>query len=221
MILTAVRWYLRYPLAYEHVSELLTERGLPVDASCIWRWVQAYAPELNKRCRPHLKSTNRSYRVDETYIKVKGQVNYLYRAVDSAGQTIDFLLTAKRDAAAAKRFFQKVWSCSANPIPRVINVDKNPAYPAAIHALQQEGALPRRVRLRQCKFLNNVIEQDHRVSKKRTWLAKGYNTFPSARRTLEGIETLHMIRKGRVRWVAKKDVVAEAKFVAKLFGLPA
>jgi transposase, IS6 family len=152
---------------------------------------------------------------------VKGQVNYLYRAVDSAGQTIDFLLTAKRDAAAAKRFFQKVWSCSANPIPRVINVDKNPAYPAAIHALQQEGALPRRVRLRQCKFLNNVIEQDHRVSKKRTWLAKGYNTFPSARRTLEGIETLHLIRKGRVRWVAKKDVVAEAKFVAKLFGLPA
>jgi transposase, IS6 family len=221
VILTAVRWYLRYPLAYEHVSELLTERGLPVDASCIWRWVQAYAPELNKRCRPHLKRTNKSYRVDETYIKVKGQVNYLYRAVDSAGQTIDFLLTAKRDAAAAKRFFQKVWSCSANPIPRVINVDKNPAYPAAIHTLQQEGMLQRRVRLRQCKFLNNVIEQDHRVSKKRTWLAKGYNTFPSARRTLEGIETLHMIRKGRVRWVAKKDVVAEAKFVAKLFGLPA
>jgi transposase, IS6 family len=136
-----------------------------------------------------------------------------------AGQTIDFLLTAKRDAAAAQRFFRKVWNCSANPIPRVINVDKNPAYPAAIHALQQQGMLPRRVRLRQCKFLNNVIEQDHRVSKKRVWLAKGYNAFPSARRTLEGIETLHLIRKGRVRWVAKKDVVVEAKFVAKFFGL--
>jgi IS6 family transposase len=221
VILTAVRWYLRYPLAYEHVSELLTERGLPVDASCIWRWVQAYAPEMSKRCRHHLKTTNKSYRVDETYIKVKGQVKYLYRAVDSTGQTIDFLLTAKRDAAAAKRFFHRVWTCSANPIPRVINVDKNPAYPAAIYALQQEGRLPRRVRLRQCKFLNNVIEQDHRVSKKRTWLAKGYNTFPSARRTIEGIETLHMIRKGRVRSVAKKDVVAEARFLAKLFGLAA
>jgi transposase, IS6 family len=217
----AVRWYLRYPLAYEHVAELLAERGLAVDRSCVWRWVQAYAPEINKRCRPHLKPTNKSYRVDETYIKVKGQEKYLYRAVDSTGQTIDFLLTAKRDAAAAKRFFQKVFRSPANPIPRVINVDKNPAYPAAINRLKREGMLPRRVRLRQCKFLNNVIEQDHRVSKKRTWLAKGYKTFPSARRTLEGIETMHMIRKGRVRRVAKKDVVAEARFVAQLFGLAA
>jgi len=221
VIVTAVRWYLRYPLAYEHVSELLAERGLPIDASCVWRWVQAYAPELNKRCRPYLKSTNKSYRVDETYIKVKGREKYLYRAIDSTGQTIDFLLTAKRDAAAAGRFFHKVFCSPANPIPRVINVDKNAAYPAAVVALKKQGTLPRRVRLRQCKYLNNVIEQDHRVSKKRTWLAKGYKTFPSARRTLEGVETMHMIRKGRVKRVAKKDVVAEAKFVAKLFGLAA
>jgi transposase-like protein len=219
VIVTAVRWYLRYPLAYEHVSELLTERGLPVDASCIWRWVQAFAPELGKRCRPHLKPTNKSYRVDETYIKVKGQEKYLYRAVDSTGQTIDFLLTAKRDAIAAKRFFQKVFSLPTNPVPRVINVDKNPPYPAAIRVLKQEGVLPPRVRLRQCKYLNNVIEQDHRNMKKRTWLAKGYNTFQSAWRTLQGIETVTMIRKGRGRWVAKKDVVAEARFIAKLFGL--
>ncbi|MBV9035045.1 MAG: IS6 family transposase [Acidobacteriaceae bacterium] len=221
VILMAVRWYLRYPLAYEHVAELLAERGLAVDASCVWRWVQAYAPELNKRCRPYLKSVNKSYRVDETYIKVKGQERYLYRAVDSTGQSIDFLLTAKRDKAAAQRFFRQVFRCPVNPIPRVINVDKNPAYPAAIRELKRAGKLPQRVRLRQCKFLNNVIEQDHRVSKKRTWLAKGYKTFPSARRTLEGIETMHMIRKGRVRRVAKNDVVAEATFVAKLFGLAA
>jgi len=183
--------------------------------------VQAYALELNKRCRPYLKSTNKSYRVDETYSKVKGQEKYLYRAVDSTRQTIDFLLTARRDKATARRFFHKVFRSSANLIPRVINGDKNAAYPAAVKALKREGILPRRVRLRQCKFLNNVVEQDHRFVKKRMWLAKGYGSFPSARRTLEGIETRHMIRKGRVRRVAKKDVVAEAKFVAKLFGLAA
>ena len=115
--------------------------------------------------------------------------------------------------------FQKLFSCSANPVPRVINVDKNPAYPAAIRVLKQEGGLPRRVRLRQCKFLNNVIEQDHRTVKKRTWLAKGYNTFRSAWRTLEGIEAVNMIRKGRVKWVAKGDAGAQARFVAKLFGI--
>src|ERR1051326_1753125 len=115
VILLAVRWYLRYPLAYLHVSEILGERGLFVDASCIWRWVQAYAPELDKRCRPHLKTTNKSYRVDETYIKVKGKDRYLYRAVDSTGQTINFLLTAKRDAAGAKRFLRKAFQSPGNP----------------------------------------------------------------------------------------------------------
>jgi IS6 family transposase len=159
VILMAVRWYLRYPLAYEHVAELLAERGLTVDASCIWRWVQAYALELNRRCRPYLKCTKKSYRVDETYIKVKGQEKYLYRAVDSTGQTIDFLLTAKRNKAAAIGFFHRVFKHSANPIPRVINVDKNPAYPAAVKFLKQQGTLPRRVRLRQCKFLNNMVER--------------------------------------------------------------
>ena len=113
MILLAVRWYLRYPLSYEHVAELLGERGLEVDASCIWRWVQAYAPEINKRCRPHLKPVNKSYRIDETCVKVKGKDRYLYRAVDSSGQTIEFLLTAKRDAAAAKRFLLNAVAASA------------------------------------------------------------------------------------------------------------
>ena len=101
-------------------------KNLEVDASWIWRWVQIYAPEINKLCRPYLRPTNKSYRIDETYIKVKGKDRYLYRAVDSTGQTIDFLLTAKRDAAAAKRFLRKAIDASSNPMPRVINVDKNP-----------------------------------------------------------------------------------------------
>ena len=104
-------------------------------------------------------------------------------------------------------------------MPRVINVDKNPAFPPAVEALKAEGILPRRVRLRQCKYLNNVIEQDHRTVKKRTWLAKGYGSFPTAWRTLQGIEAVHMIRKGRVRWVAKGDEIAQSRFIAELFGI--
>jgi transposase-like protein len=221
VILSAVRWYLRYPLAYKHVSELLAERGLLIDASCIWRWVQAYAPEVDKRCRPHLKPTNKSYRVDETYIKVRGKDRYLYRALDSTGQTIDFLLTAKRDAAGTKRFLRKALLSLGNPVPRVVNVDKNPAYPAAVADLQIEGTLPRRVRLRQCKYLNNVVEQDHRTVKKRVRLAKGYGSFQSAWRTLQGMEAMHMINKGRVRWLPKGDAAGQAHFVAELFGIAA
>jgi transposase, IS6 family len=221
VILLAVRWYLRYPLAYQHVAEMLAERGLAVDASCIWRWVQAYAPELNKRCRPHLRPTNKSYRIDETFIRIKGEDRYLYRALDSTGQTIDFLLMARRDTAAAKRFLVKAMEASGSAMPRVMNVDGNPAYPAAVEALKAEGSLPRRVQLRQCKYLNNVIEQDHRNVKKRAWLAKGYGSFQSAWRTLQGIETIHMIRKGRVRWLAAHDAAGEALFIAALFGLSA
>ena len=163
LIILCVRLYLRYPLSYEHVAELVAERGAEVDASCIWRWVQAYAPELNKRCRPYLKPVNKSYRIDETYIKVKGEDKYLYRALDSTGQTIDFLLTAKRDMVAAKRFLRRAIEASGNAMPRVMNVDKNPAYPAAMEALKAEGAVPRRVALRQCKYLNNVTWTMHRI----------------------------------------------------------
>ena len=194
------------------MAELLAETWCRGDASCIWRWVQAYAPELNKHWRPHLKPPNKSYRIDETYIKVKGEDKYLYRALDSRGQTIDFLLTAKRDTAAAKSFLRKAIDASGNPMPRVMNVDKNPAYPAAVEALKADGIIPRRVVLRQCKYLNNVIEQDHRTVKKRVWLAKGYGSFQSAWRTLQGIEAVNMIRKGRVRWLANGNVVGQAHF---------
>jgi transposase, IS6 family len=142
-------------------------------------------------------------------------------APDSTGQTIDFLLTAKRDAAAARRFFRKALSCPDNPVPRVINVDKTPAFPPTVRALKMEGILPPRVRLRQCKYLNNVVEQDHRTVKKRTWLAKGYGSFASAWRMLQGIEAVEMIRKGRVRWIPKGDSIARAAFIAELFSIAA
>jgi transposase-like protein len=138
-----------------------------------------------------------------------------------AARRLTFLLTAKRDATAAKRFFRKALSSPGNPMPRVINVDKNPAFPAAVEALKAEGTLPRRVRLRQCKYLNNVVEQDHRTVKKRTWLAKGYGSFPTAWRTLQGLEAVHMIWKGRVRWVSKGDAIAQVHFIAELFGIAA
>jgi transposase-like protein len=151
-----------------------------------------------------LKPANKGYRIDETYIKVKGENKYLYRAVDSVGQTIDFLPAARRDAASAKRFLRKALPASGNAVPRVINVDKNPAYPAAVERLKAEGALPRRVRLRQCKYLYNIVEQDHRTVKERVWLAKGYGSFQSAWRTLQGIEAVAMIRKGRLRWLPRE-----------------
>ena len=152
---------------------------------------------------------------------MKGKDRYLYRAVDSTGQTIDFLLTATRDADGAKRFFRKVFAGEENPTPRVVNVDKNPVYPAAIEALKAEGTLPRRVRLRQCKYLNNILEQDHRAVKKRVRLAKAYGSFQSAWRTLQGIEAMSMIRKGRVRRLSKGDSLGQAFFIAGLFGITA
>jgi transposase, IS6 family len=219
LILLSVRWYLSFTLSYRQLERMLREQGWSVDHTSIFRWVQRYGPELAKRCRAFLKPTNRSYRVDETYIKVKGKDRYLYRAVDSTGQTIDFLLTAKRDKASAKRFFQKALRGSVNVMPRVINVDKNAAYPAAIPELKAEGVLSRRCRLRQCKFLNNIVEQDHRNVKRRTKLAMGYGSFRTAWRTIQGIETMHLLRKGRVRRVPKDDVVAQVRFIHKLFGL--
>ena len=163
----------------------MTERGLHVHASCFWRWVRVFGPELDKRSRPHLKPTNKSYLVDETYIKVKGLDRYLYRALDSTAQTIDFPFTPKRAAALAKQFFRKVFANPANVQPCVINVDKNPTYPAAIKELKDEGALRRRCRVREWKYLTNIIEQDHRTVKRRAWLAMDYGSFRSAWRTLQ------------------------------------
>jgi IS6 family transposase len=219
IILLCVRWYLRYPLSYRNLEEMMQERRLDVDHTTIYRWVQRYAPELQKRCRRYLKPTNDSYRVDETYIKIKGKWKYLYRAVDSLGNTIDFMLSAKRNIHVAKRFFKKLFKASHSSKPRVINVDKNAAYPAAIDELKKDGTLSEDCKLRQNKYLNNIVEQDHRFIKKVVNPGLGFFSFHTAWRTLKGYEAMHMIRKGQVEGVEKEEVLNQVRFVEELFGV--
>ena len=151
--------------------------------------------------------TNRSWRVEETYLRVAGKWTYLYRAVDSTGATIDFLLSAKRDAAAAKRFLQKALRSVGHPRPRVINVDGNPSDPKVIGELKRVGELGRHCRCRPVRYLNNIVEQDHRAVKRRVRASQGFRSFDAAARTIQGIETMNMIRKGQIRWLAKGDAV--------------
>ncbi len=137
IILLTVRWYLQYRFSYRDLVEIMSERGISISHTTIMRWVHEYSPEIAKRVRPHLKTVNDSWRCDETYIKVKGHWTYLYRAVDSTGKTIDFMLSEKRDAKAAELFFQKALALDHVQTPRVITVDKNPSYPAAIETLKK------------------------------------------------------------------------------------
>ena len=222
----------------------MRERGLRIDHTTIYRWVQHYAPELEKRCRSHLKACNDSWKVDETYIKVKKVWMYLYRAVDSEGNALEFLLSATRDAEAAKHFFIKALGASAcsvpqantiekkaaqppapaafkarNAAPRVINVDKNAAYPKAIVELKASGILPALVDLRQVKYLNNLIEQDHRFIKRLVKPGMGFFSFDTAWKTLQGYEAMNMIRKGQVQGVNKGETPSQATFIAELFGV--
>jgi transposase, IS6 family len=159
--------------------------------------------------------------VDETYVRVKGRWMYLYRAVDSCGQTIDFLLSAKCDTEAAKRFLRKALSQPHTANPRTITVDKNPAYPCAISAMKDDGEFWRFSRLRQAKFLNNIVEQDHRRMKRPVRPGLGFGRFHKARRTLAGYEAMVMIRKGQVLDVGGRDIQAQAIFVAELFRVAA
>jgi transposase, IS6 family len=218
-ILCAIRWYLRYSLSLRDVEELLVERGLEADHTTIWRWVQRYGPELDQRLRRHLKSTNKSWRVDETYVQVKGRWCYLYRAIDSSGATIDFLLSALRDAAAAKRLFRKALSDPSHPQPRVINTDEAAIYKSAIPAMKKEGMLRRRCKHRPVQYLNNVLEQDHRAIKRRVKAKQGFREFQAAQRTIQGYEAMHRIGKGQARWVSGNDIRRQNRFVDRLFGL--
>ncbi|MFN2393891.1 MAG: IS6 family transposase [Pyrinomonadaceae bacterium] len=221
IILLCVRWYCRFQLSYRDVEEMIEERGLEVHHSTVWRWVQTYAPEINKRIRPHLKMSGTSYRVDETYIKVGKQCKYLYRAVDKEGNTIEFMLSAKRDVSAAKRFFKKMMRADHRRLPFSISVDKNAAYPDAFTAAQDENVLPKDCTLRRVKYLNNVIEQDHRFIKKKVRCLQCFKRFQTAERTLESVEAMHMMRKGQVKRLAGSDTRGQATFVASLFGIAA
>lgn len=193
-ILQCIRWYLAYKLSYRNIEEMMAERGVSVDHATIQRWVVTYSPELEAEFRRWKRPVGRSWRVDETYIKVKGTWKYLYRAVDKDGQTVDFLLTAKRDVVAAYRFFLKAL-CSSGA-PEKITIDKSGANKAAADAFVEDLASQgQSVETRQVKYLNNIVEQDHRGVKQRTRPMLGFKSFRCAQRTLAGIELVHMLRK--------------------------
>lgn len=195
VIAQCVRWYLAYALSLRNLEEMMAERGIVVDHSTLHRWVIRLVPLLDKVFRRHKRTVGRRWRMDETYIKIKGQWKYLYRAVDTSGRTIDFLLTAKRDAAAALRFFRKAIRHQGEP--EIVTIDKSGANTAALTTLNADKPAEEAMTIRQNKYLNNLIEQDHRNIKRRISLMLGFKSFRRAQTLLAGIELIHMIRKGQ------------------------
>ena len=209
LILMVIRWYLAYALSYRDIEELILERGTKIDHATINRWVIEYSPQLESEFSTKKKlTTGASWRADETYIKIKGDWHYYYRAVDKDGNTLDFYLSEKRDKAAALKFFTD--TIGSNGLPDKITVDKSGANKAALDALNVDifiinllgflcGIVPRYfcIIIRQIKYLNNVVEQDHRFIKKITRPMMGFKSFDSAQATLAGIELHRMLRKGQ------------------------
>jgi putative transposase len=200
IILTCVRWYVAYPLSYRHVEELMEERGVSVDHATIHRWVLRYSPPLAEAFYHRKRPVGRRWRMDETYIRVKGEWRYLYRAVDKTGQTIDFLLTEHRDTEAAWRFLRQ--AIGRHGVPEIITIDGSEANEAAIRRYNE--AYGTHIIIRQIKYLNNVIEQDHRAVKRVTRPMLGFKSFAAAHNTLVGIELIHMIKKSQM--VGEKGV---------------
>jgi len=194
IILVCIRWYAAYPLSYRHLEEMMEERGVFVDHSSINRWAIRFLPLLEKVFCKHNRPVGGSWRTDETYIKVKGARKYLYRAVNKEGKTVDFLLTAKRDKAAALRFFEKAMKVSG--VPEKVTMDKSGANKAAMDEINARGETP--IIVRQVKYLNNIVEQDHRAVKRVTKPMLNFKSFRAARNVLAGIELMHMIRKGQL-----------------------
>ena len=196
VIILCVRWYLRFKLSLRDLVEMMAERGLSMAHTTIMRWVQHYAPEFEKRWRRFANPVGQSWRVDETYVKIRGEWCYLYRAVDRAGRTVDFRLSANRDVAAAKAFFRKAVK-NQQSAPQTITLDGYAASHRAVRELKADGSLPADTKLRSSKYLNNLIEQDHRGVKQRIAVMLGFKGFRTAAITIAGIELMHRIRKGQ------------------------
>jgi IS6 family transposase len=222
--LWAVRWYCRYGVIYQDLEQMMGERGVPVDHSTIYRWVQKYAPEIEKRLRwQWRRPRSTSWRVDETYMKVRGKWAYLYRALDKHGNTIDFYLSPTRNAKAGKRFLGKtliglkVWEKL-----EVINTDKAPIYAIAISELKAEGKCPEKTVHRQVKYLNNVVEADHGKLKQLIRPVRGFKTLKTAYTTIMGFEVMRALRKGQAAiFNLTQDICGETRLVERAFGIGA
>ena len=222
IVLWAVRWYCRYPSSYRDLETMMTERGVTVDHSTIYRWVRHFAPKIEKRLRwQWRRPRSRSWRVDETYIKVHGKWADLYRAVDKFANTTDFYLSATRDTKAAKRFLGKALKGLKDwEQPEVLNADKAPAYAGAITELKAEGRCPNETRHRQVKYLNNVVEADHDKLKQLIRPVRGFKTLKTAYATIKGFEVMRALRKGQARFFnLEGGIVGEARIVERAFGL--
>ena len=196
VILHAVYLKLRFTLSYRDVEELLSMRGVQVDHSTVQRWVFKFSPEIEKNMHKRKRQVCSSWRMDETYIKVRGKDRYLYRAVDKFGNTVDFLLTKRRMRGSAQLFLRK--AIGNNGKPRVVNIDKSGANKSGIRIINRDLLTVRKIKIRQCKYLNNIVEQDHRNIKRRISIDTGFKEFESAQRTLAGIEVVNIIRKGQI-----------------------
>jgi len=211
IILMGVRWYLAYPLSTRHVEELMEERGVELDHSTVNRWVITYSPLLDEAFHRRKRPVWVSWRMDETYIKVKGEWKYLYRAVDTYGKTIDFLLTEHRDEQAAKRFLTKAIRRHGG-VPAKITIDGSAANEAAIKSDNEAHGTV--IVIRKTKYLNNIVEQDHRAIKRVIRPMLGFKAFDAAQSTLTGIELMHMLRKGQLEGGMEAGLSAAEQFYA-------
>ena len=220
IILGCVRWYWKYGISYRDLEEMMLERGVEVDHTTLYRWIQYYAPLLEKKLRSYFRpSFSSSWRVDETYIRVKGKWVYLYRAVDKHGRTIDFYLSATRNAKAAKRFLGKALkNLSKGSYPYAINTDKAPTYGLAIAMLKKEGKCPETVIHRQVKYLNNIVESDHGKLKRLIKPTLGFKSMKTAYATIKGFEVMRMFKKRQfIPWMYDKNVVGEVRLINEMF----
>jgi transposase, IS6 family len=220
VILWAVWWYCRYGISYRELEEMLGKRGVAVDHTTLYRWVQRYAPELDKRSAWYRSRLSFSWRVDETYVRVKGRWKYLYRAIDKDGATLDFYLADRRNTNAAKRFLGAALRRSRGWVPQVINTDRNPAYGEAIAELKSDGAIPPELKHRQAKYLNNRLESDHGKRKCLIRPTLGFQSMRTARATITGFKVMRMFAKGQFSlWIKAVGGGGEVSFVNRLFGL--